>query len=111
MAQRRELIKGSFDSLLLCLIAQQPMYGYQIIKELERKSQGYFKFKEGTLYPALHRSEKAGLIQGKWQTLPSGRQRRYYYITEKGLRGLATKRSQWLDFLTAMNLIIQPASD
>jgi len=51
MVPRRELMKGSIDSLLLCLISQQPMYGYQIIKELETKSQGYFKFKEGTLYP------------------------------------------------------------
>jgi PadR family transcriptional regulator PadR len=111
MAQRRELIKGSIDSLLLCLIVQQPMYGYRIIKELERKSQGYFKFKEGTLYPALHRLEKAGLIRGEWQTLPSGRQRRYYHITERGLRSMVAKRSQWLDFLVAMNLIIQPASE
>ena len=111
MAQRRELIKGSIDSLLLCLVVQQPMYGYQILKELERQSQGYFKFKEGTLYPALHRLEKVGLIRSEWQTLPSGRQRRYYHITEKGLRSLVAKRGQWLDFLAAMNLIIQPVSD
>ena len=108
MAQRLELMKGSSESLLLCLIGQQPMYGYQIIKELEKRSQGYFKFKEGTLYPALRRLERAGLILGKWQTLPSGRQRRYYYITDKGHRLLVVKRSQWQDFLTAMNLIIQP---
>jgi PadR family transcriptional regulator PadR len=111
MSQRRELIKGSFDSLILCLLDQQPMYGYQIIKELERKSQGYFRFKEGTLYPALHRLEQASLIEGKWQMLPNGRQRRYYHITEKGLHSLETKRSQWLDFLAAMNLIIRPESD
>jgi len=110
MAQRLELMKGSSESLLLCLISQQPMYGYRIIKELEKRSQGYFKFKEGTLYPALHRLEKAGLIRGKWQMLPSGRQRRYYYITDKGHRLLVVKRDQWQDFLTAMNLIIQPAS-
>ena len=110
MAQRRELIKGSIDSLLLCLIDQQPMYGYQIIKELEKRSQGYFKFKEGTLYPALHRLEEAGLIRGQWQTLSSGRQRRYYHITEKGHQLLVVKMSQWQDFLTAMNLVIQPVS-
>ncbi len=110
MPQRLELMKGSSESLLLCLIGQQPMYGYQILKELERRSQGYFKFKEGTLYPALHRLEKRGLITGKWQMLPSGRQRRYYYITNKGQRLLAVKRSQWQDFLTAMNLIIKPVS-
>ncbi|MFB0559110.1 MAG: PadR family transcriptional regulator [Dehalococcoidales bacterium] len=109
MAQRRELMKGNADSLLLCLLGQQPMYGYHIIRELEKKSQGYFKFKEGTLYPALHRLEKGGLIAGKWQRLPNGRPRRYYYITYKGHRLLVVKRSQWLDFLTAMNLIIQPA--
>lgn len=109
MAQRRELIKGNADSLLLYLIGQQPMYGYQIIRELEKRSQGYFQLREGTLYPALHRLEKSGLILGKWQTLPSGRQRRYYYITEKGQRLLVVKMSQWQDFLTAMNLIIRPA--
>jgi len=111
MAKKNELIKGSIDSLLLCVIVQQPMYGYQIIKELERRSQGYFKFKEGTLYPALHRLEKAGLARGEWQTLPNGRQRRYYHITEKGMNSLAAKRGQWLDFITAMNLIIQPVSE
>ncbi len=110
MTERHELMKGSSEALLLCLIGQQPMYGYQIIKELKRRSQGYFNFKEGTLYPALHRLEKAGLILGKWQMLPSGRQRRYYYITDKGHRLLAVKMSQWQDFLTAMNLIIQPMS-
>ncbi len=110
MPQRRELMKGNVDSLLLCLTGQQPMYGYQIIKELGRRSQGYFKFKEGTLYPALHRMERAGLIRGKWQVLPTGQQRKYYYITEKGLSILVEKRGQWRDFLAAMNLIIQPAS-
>jgi PadR family transcriptional regulator PadR len=108
MAKKNELIKGGIDSLLLCVIVQQPMYGYQIIKELDSRSQGYFKFKEGTLYPALHRLENAGLIRGEWQILPNGRQRRYYYMTEKGLYTLAAKRGQWLDFITAMNLIIQP---
>ena len=110
MAQKRELMKGSSDSLLLCLMAQKPMYGYQIIKELESKSQGYFKFKEGTLYPALHRLEKAGLILSHWQTLPNGRQRRYYYITDKGRQALAAEKIQWQEFLTAMNLIIKPVS-
>ncbi len=108
MAQRAELVQGNSESLLLYLVGQQPMYGYQIIRELERRSEGYFKFKEGTLYPALHRLEKAGLIEGKWQTLSSGRQRRYYYITDKGRRILAEKMSQWRDFFAAMNLIIKP---
>jgi len=101
-------MKSSTDSLLLCLLGQQPMYGYQIIKELDRRSQGYFKFKEGTLYPALHRLERVGLIRGNWQLLSTGQQRKYYHITDKGRYTLAEKRSQWQDFLAAMNLIIQP---
>jgi PadR family transcriptional regulator PadR len=108
MSERHELIKSNIDSLLLCLISGQPMYGYQIIKELKDRSQGYFNFKEGTLYPALHRLEKSGLIEGNWQSLPSGQQRKYYHITEKGQASLAEQRSSWQEFLDAMNLIIRP---
>ena len=108
MATRRDLLTGSSNSLLLCLLEQQPMYGYQIVKELEARSQGYFRFKEGTLYPALHRLEKSGLITGNWQMLSNGRQRRYYYITDKGLAKLAQEKTQWQDFLKAVRLILQP---
>jgi Predicted transcriptional regulators len=104
----RELLKGNTDSLLLCLINRQPTYGYQIIKELEKRSNGYFQFKEGTLYPALHRLEKNKLVRGEWQTLPNGQQRRYYYITTKGQQVLAGKLTTWQDFSTAVRAIIQP---
>jgi len=110
MVRRRGLMKGSIDYLLLCLISQQPMYGYQILKELEGRSQGYFKFKEGTLYPALHRLERAGLLVGRWQVLPGGRQRRYYRITEKGRAILLERTAQWQDFFAALNLIVQPVN-
>ncbi|MBN1366431.1 MAG: helix-turn-helix transcriptional regulator [Dehalococcoidales bacterium] len=109
MAKSYELITTNTDSLLLCLLAEKPMYGYQVIKELSGRSKGYFNFKEGTLYPALHRLETLGLIEGRWQLLSSGQQRKYYHITEKGHVSLMEKRGQWLEFLSAMNLIIQPA--
>ena len=108
MPREKELVKGSIDSLLLCLIGQQSMYGYQIIKELEGRSQGYFKYKEGTLYPALHRLEKAGLLNAGWHAGSGGRQRRYYFLTAKGSAILKERRTQWQDFLAAMNAIIQP---
>ena len=108
MEPKRDLFKGSSNSLLLCLLERKPMYGYQIVKELEVRSQGYFKFKEGTLYPALHRLEKTGLIAGIWEMLPNGRQRRYYHITAKGQAKLTEERTQWLDFFTAVKLILQP---
>ena len=109
MAARQDLMKGNIDSLLLCLMSQQPMYGYQIMRELEGRSRGYFRFKEGTLYPALHRLEKSGLIAGSWQAIPGGRQRRYYHMTDKGRRVLAEKTTQWRDFFAAMNMIFQPS--
>jgi PadR family transcriptional regulator PadR len=110
MARHGELVKGSLDSLLLCLLGQQAMYGYQIIKELEARSQGYFRYKEGTLYPTLHRLEKSGLLEATWANTTGGRQRRYYQLTEKGYAICGEKRSQWLDFLTAMNTILTPVS-
>jgi PadR family transcriptional regulator, regulatory protein PadR len=108
MAVRHDLVKSNIDSLLLCLVKDQAMYGYQIIKDLENRSQGYFKFKEGTLYPALHRLEKNGLVSSEWRVLESGQQRKYYTITAKGLESLVEKRSNWAEFFNAMNLIIQP---
>ena len=107
MAQKRDWLLGNIEPLLLYLTFERPMYGYQIIRELETRSQGYFKFKEGTLYPVLHRLEKEGLIRGQWQTLPSGRQRKYYRITDKGRSALAERQSQWREFLTAMGLVVQ----
>jgi PadR family transcriptional regulator PadR len=103
-----ELLKGNTDSLLLSLISREPTYGYQIVKELEKKSNGYFQFKEGTLYPALHRLERENLISGKWQMLPNGQQRRYYYITENGKQVLAKRLATWQDFSTALKAVIQP---
>ncbi|HEX7365372.1 MAG TPA: helix-turn-helix transcriptional regulator [Dehalococcoidia bacterium] len=110
MKYERELLKGSTDTLLLSLINRQFTYGYKIIKELEKGSKGYFQFKEGTLYPALHRLEKAGLLEGKWQRLPTGQERRYYYITARGQKALAERMAVWQNFSAAVAMIMQPAS-
>ena len=107
MAQRRDWLLGNIEPLLLYLILEQSMYGYQVIRELETRSQGYFKFKEGTLYPVLHRLERESLIRGRWQTLPSGRRRKYYHITDKGRSALVERQSQWREFLTAVGLVVQ----
>jgi len=106
----RELLKGSTDSLLLSLLNRKPMYGYEIIKELERRSRGYFTIGEGTLYPALHRLEKRGLIMGKWERQTTGQERRYYHITEKGRRALEAKVAEWRGFSTAVNSIMLEVS-
>ncbi len=108
MKYERELLKGSTDGLLLSLIDTQPMYGYQIIKELEKRSRGYFKFKEGTLYPALHRLERDKLISSRWERIPGGQERKYYHITETGHLVLNTKMEEWQGFSHAVNLVLMP---
>lgn len=109
MAYQKELLKGNTETLLLALLTDEPMYGYQIVKEMEQRSSGYFQFKEGTLYPALHRLERSRFVQGSWAAATSGQQRRYYSITELGRRTLATKRKEWASFSSAVNLVMQPA--
>ncbi len=107
MKQTRELLKGNTEILLLTLLREQAMYGYQIIKELERRSEGYFKFREGTLYPALHRLERSGVIKGEWKMLPDELGRRYYYPTDKGISALEEWTAEWHSFTTAMNKVAQ----
>lgn len=104
-----ELVRGNTDCLLLFLINEEGhTYGYQLIKEVRKRSEGYFQFKEGTVYPALHRLENEELIQGEWVKLPNGQERRYYSITEKGVQVLKERMAAWQGFAAAMNLIFQP---
>ncbi len=107
---RRELLKGSTETLLLSLLAGEPMYGYQVVREIDKRSSGYFRFKEGTLYPALHRLEKDDLVEGSWGTSPSGQNRRYYYITAKGKKRLESMLKEWSQFTQAVNLVAKSNS-
>ena len=102
----RELLKGSTDSLFLALLSERPMYGYEILREVEHRSGGYFAMKEGTLYPALHRLERDGLIEGLWRTSPGGQYRRYYAISNPGLQRLEQRRVEWHKFSRAVNMVI-----
>ena len=105
---QQEMLKGNTDTLLLALLEAEPKYGYQIVKEVEKRSSGYFAFKEGTLYPALHRLEKANLVEGAWQDTPNSVRRRYYQITAKGIQALADRSKEWQRFTKAMNSIMLP---
>ena len=108
MEYRRELLKGSTDSLLLALLIDEPMYGYQLVRALEQRSHGYFQFREGTLYPALHRLEKDGLLEGEWQPSPNGQMRRYYHVTDRGRTEMGALRSQWQGFAEAVAMVLAP---
>lgn len=101
----RELLKGAADTLILSAFADGEKYGYQVVKELERRSEGFFCLKEGTLYPILHRLERQGLLSGHWQTMPNGSERRYYSLTSKGQRALSDKLDEWQTFVQAVGRV------
>jgi len=98
MPLRDQIRKGSSETLILSLLAQEPMYGYQITQELERRSGGYFDMKEGLLYPTLHRMEQEGLVESEWRTVAGRRRRKYYVITERGRQALAAQTAEWRTF-------------
>ena len=89
---------GSTATLILTLLADQPMYGYQMVKELQRRSDGYFQLEQGTLYPALHRLERDGFVYSEWQVVSEGPSRKYYYITDAGRSALEDGTGQWRAF-------------
>ena len=102
----KELLKGNTKTLLLSVLADEPMYGYRIVKEMERRSRAYFLFKEGTLYPALHRLETEQLVKGMWEEADSGVPRRYYHITPNGQTVLQERTREWKRFSRAVNSIL-----
>ncbi len=99
----RELVKGSTSLLLLQLLEERDMYGYELVKELESRSGNEFSVKEGTLYPALHKLEKQEYIDCYWKEQEKGPARKYYKITEAGKEMLLEKTREWNDFVSVMN--------
>ena len=102
----RELVKGSTSLLLLQLLEERDMYGYELVKELERRSGNEFSVKEGTLYPALHKLEKQEYIGFYWQEQTKGPARKYYKITDAGKEMLLEKTREWNDFVSVMNKLM-----
>ncbi|GAC1398358.1 MAG: PadR family transcriptional regulator [Chloroflexota bacterium] len=101
----KELLKGTADTLVLSAFVEGEKYGYQVVKELERRSEGFFRLKEGTLYPILHRLERQGLLGARWETMPNGSERRYYALTPKGERILVDKLNEWHGFARAVSRV------
>lgn len=99
-----QLLRGNTDILVLQIIENLgDAHGYGVIKELRSRSDGYFDFKEGTVYPLLHRLEQQGFIRGSWKKVDGGMSRRNYRITKKGTALLHRRIEIWRSFSTAMN--------
>jgi PadR family transcriptional regulator len=101
-----EVLKGHVDGMLLAALLAGPAHGYAIIESLRSASGGTFDLPEGTVYPALHRMEQAGLVASRWSR-ETGRRRRVYTLTAKGRRELDHRRGEWRQFAGAMQAVME----
>ncbi len=101
---RAEALKGHLDALILGVLAEGPLHGYAIIEQLKRRSGGSLDLPEGTVYPALHRLEAAGLLASNWSE--GARRRRVYRLTARGKRELGHRRAEWSAFVRAVDGVL-----
>ena len=101
----RERLKGNLDLLLLSVLSAGPAHGYAVITALRARSEGTFDLPEGTVYPALHRLEGAGLLASSWSDA-DGRRRRVYALTGEGEAALAAERTEWRHFAGGIGAVL-----
>ncbi|WP_434318998.1 PadR family transcriptional regulator (plasmid) [Leifsonia sp. P73] len=106
LPMRPEALKGHLDALLLSVLEDEPRHGYAIIEAVRSGSGGTFDLPTGTIYPALHRLERAGYIDSRWHVI-SGRRRREYELTTAGRQALGNERALWTQFSTAVSALLQ----
>ncbi len=95
MEINKDLIAASSTPLVLAILAEGDSYGYAILKRVRELSGGHRAWTDGMLYPVLHRLERLGFIEARWETADSGRRRKYYHLTSRGRTRLADDRRQW----------------
>lgn len=92
----RELKAASAKPMVLSILSHGESYGYRIIQQIEKLSDGNLEWSEAMLYPLLHRMNSDGLISSRWEIKDNGRKRKYYRLTEKGEKELAAEKKQWM---------------
>lgn len=97
------MLKGHLDNILLAVIEDGPLHGYAIIEAIKMQSGGDFDLTEGTIYPALHCLESVHFLESRWVEPPSGRKRRMYQLTTRGIEALNEKRKGWSKFSAAVD--------
>lgn len=106
MKIEKSLLSGSTPLLILSLLKDGDKYGYEMIEELAKRSDDTFQLKEGTLYPLLHALEKEGFVRSYSKVAPSGRERKYYQLTNSGRINLEHKEEEWVLFSEKVNAVL-----
>lgn len=100
---RSKIARGSGEIAILSLLAEQPLYGFEIAKQIGERTGGALKFTLASLYPLLYEMERRGWVEGRWQANDGGRDRRYYHLTPSGRKRLAPLRQEWRAFFQALD--------
>lgn len=104
------LVKGTLDLLILRTLELQPLHGAAIAERIFQTTRGTFQIKAGSLFPALHRLEKDGWIEGEWESLANSRRIKSYRLTRDGRRHLSAEKAAWRRVVTAMGLVLDSSS-
>ena len=104
-ALSRELKRGTATVIILALLDEDERHGYDLARQIERRSEGAISFHAASLYPTLYRLEEQGLIEGRWVEKVGQRRRRYYRLTAAGRRTLARQRGMWAAFMTGLHRV------
>jgi len=107
-ARRDAVPRGALRALLLALLAERPLHGYALARQLEDRARGAIRIREGSLYPALHELELEGVIEAKWGRAPDGRKRRVYSLTRRGRREATGARAEWLAIADLLRALLGP---
>jgi PadR family transcriptional regulator, regulatory protein PadR len=106
---KSEFLKGTLDMLILKIVALGPIHGYAISQRIQQISCDFFQVQQGSLYPALHRLENRGLLGAEWRATETGREAKFYSLTKKGRKQLATEMATWERISDAVALILRAA--
>lgn len=104
------LLKGTLDLLVLRTLELRPLHGAAIAERIFQTTRGTFQIKAGSLFPALHRLEQNGLVEGNWEMPAKGRRVKSYRLTRDGRRRLSAEKATWQRVVTAMSLVLEPSS-
>jgi PadR family transcriptional regulator PadR len=109
--ERSDLLQGTLDMLVLKALQLQPMHGWGITERIEQWSESVLQLGQGTLYPALYRLERQGLIRSEWNVTENNRRARYYSLTREGRRHFSDELAQWRRMSRAVNLVLEASLD
>jgi PadR family transcriptional regulator, regulatory protein PadR len=107
----KDLVAASSTPLVLAILAEGDSYGYAILQRVRELSGGELEWTDGMLYPVLHRLERSGLVESRWEKAETGRRRKYYRVTRAGQEQLADERRQWRTVDRTLRKILSAVAD